>query len=170
MRLSHAVPPPVMHHRKSAVSGKDPKSFPSMVRERSAMRAIRTMVAAGATLAVLGVTAEAANAATTDTVTCGTVSAADPTDGDEIKLAGTACFHSDGDWFSVTDENSDGYHVEVHWQTNYDRMGICKNSSGAGTKVTCNYDMREGASLLFKVYAYNNLYPIMGGAEKRVTI
>jgi hypothetical protein len=141
-----------------------------VIRERSAMKAIRTMVAAGATLAVLGTAAGTANAATIDTVTCGTVSAQDPTDGWEVKLAGTACFHSDGDWFSLTDENSDGYHVEVHWQTNYDRLGMCKNSSGAGTTVTCNYDMREGASLLFTVYAYDNAYPIMGGAEKRATI
>lgn len=134
------------------------------------MKAIRTMVVAGATLAALGTTAGTANAATADTVTCGTVSAQDPTDGWVVKLAGTGCFHSDGDWFSLTDENSDGYHVEIHWQTDYGRVGVCSNSSGAGTTVTCNYDMQEGHGMVFNVYAYDNDDSIMAGAQKRATI
>ncbi|WP_433281609.1 hypothetical protein [Micromonospora sp. CA-244673] len=100
-------------------------------------------VVAGAALALLGATAGSASAATTDTVTCGTVSAQDPTDGWKVKLAGSACSHCYGDWFSVTDENSDGYHVEVHWQTDYAREGICKDSNGSGTEVTGDYDMAE---------------------------
>ncbi|SBT51391.1 hypothetical protein GA0070611_5156 [Micromonospora auratinigra] len=134
------------------------------------MKLRRTTVVASTVLALLGATAGSASAATTDTVTCGTVSAQDPTDGWKVKLAGSSCFHSYGDWFSVTDENSDGYHVEVHWQTDYAREGICKNSNGAGTKVTCDYDMAEGHKILFTVFVYQDSVSIMGGTQKRATI
>ncbi|MFE1199698.1 hypothetical protein ACWC4C_05480 [Streptomyces olivaceoviridis] len=105
-----------------------------------------------------------------ETVTCATVSTQDPTDGDKLKLAATACFHSYGDYFTLKDENSDGYHAEVWWQTDYGRVGACKNTEGAGKTVTCNYDMKEGHRVGFTAFAVDNGTVIMGGAEKEATI
>ncbi|GAA1308856.1 hypothetical protein GCM10009647_030500 [Streptomyces sanglieri] len=135
------------------------------------MKLRRTMAATGlalATLTTLALGASPAGAA--DVVTCGTVHVADPTDGRQVKLAGTGCFHSYGDKFTLTDENSDSYHVEIWWQTGYGRTGICRNIDKAGSTVTCNYDMREGETLLFEVHAMNDGVSIMAGPRKNVII
>lgn len=81
--------------------------------------------------------------------TSGIASAADATVCAEIE-GGRGCWYDYGDIFEVTDTKADGYHPEVSWQT-FGRSGTCKNTDGAGTTHTCNYDLPENQPLVFYV-------------------
>lgn len=138
---------------------------------RSRLRTLSSAALASlATVVSVGMFAGQAQAVgTTDTVTCATVTSA-PAGGGDIKLAGTACFHSYGDYFMLTDERADGYHVEVWWRTDYDRVGECRNIAGAGETVKCDYDMKEGSTVTFNAMVVDNATTIMGGAVKHATV
>ncbi|MEU3823256.1 hypothetical protein AB0E74_27110 [Streptomyces sp. NPDC030392] len=67
---------------------------------------------------------------------------------------GFACFYSDGDKFTVTDNYADELRSVVKWKLGdrkkkgtsgyIIRTGECHNTKGAGKTVTCNYDFPEG--------------------------
>ncbi|ONK09572.1 hypothetical protein [Streptomyces sp. MP131-18] len=72
---------------------------------------------------------------------------------------GEACFHRNGDKFEVWDNESDGLRVVVEWYTDYGREGECHHTGGAGAELWCNYDMREGGELKFRVVTRNGANP-----------
>ncbi|WNI21769.1 hypothetical protein [Streptomyces sp. ITFR-16] len=131
----------------------------------SRLNAVSGSILTGLALLVsVGTSAGQAEAAA-DTVTCATVSSA-PAGGGSIKLAGTTCFHSYGDYFTVKDERADGYHIEVWWEADTGPMGECRNIAGAGKTTKCDYDLKEGSYIWFNAMVVDNATTIMGGATK----
>jgi hypothetical protein len=63
---------------------------------------------------------------------------------------GRGCFFPDGDIILAEDTASDGWKVSVQWQTSYGRTGTCR-FSGDHAQERCNYDMREGHEVKFRV-------------------
>ncbi|TCP50099.1 hypothetical protein EV191_108188 [Tamaricihabitans halophyticus] len=65
------------------------------------------------------------------------------------------CFHAKGDKISITNFNT-GYTYKVNWKTNYGRKGKCTNSGGHNHRVVCNYNMKEGKKITFRLEEYHN--------------
>ncbi|MEU0216238.1 hypothetical protein ABZ281_14390 [Streptomyces sp. NPDC006265] len=80
--------------------------------------------------------------------------AAQPANAAEVCGAGTSgalvCFYADGDIIKVKDTVADGHRAVANWYTNYGRSGTCENTSGKGTWVTCNYDLREDGHITYR--------------------
>jgi hypothetical protein len=69
------------------------------------------------------------------------------------------CFLANGDWLGIADIFADGMSAGMHWQTNYDRKGICTQPHGQDSIVAsiitgswaCNKNMREGEKIRIRV-------------------
>lgn len=57
---------------------------------------------------------------------------------------GSGCFQSYGDKIGVEDLKKDGIGVQVYWETDYGRTGICRDKNSSGGMGYCNYNMKEG--------------------------
>ncbi|MFJ3089526.1 hypothetical protein [Streptomyces sp. NPDC086838] len=134
-------------------------------KNHSRLNAASGAILTGLALLASAVTSVGQAEAATDTVTCATVSVRPP-GGSSIKLAGTTCFHSYGDYFTVKDELADGYHIEVWWESDSGPMGECRNIAGAGKTTKCDYDLKEGSYIWFNAMVIDNATSIMGGATK----
>lgn len=80
---------------------------------------------------------------------------------------GIGCFQPDGDHIIVEDFESDGWRIEVQWETDYGRSGVCAIPSGKDFR-DCNYNMAEGRLIYFEVHGYNakfGLHEVFGAAE-----
>jgi hypothetical protein len=65
----------------------------------------------------------------------------------------TGCFYPAGDHFRVKDSKKDGWRPEVQWDAGY-RHGICR-WSGRHAVTDCNYNLREGSRIHFRLYLRN---------------
>lgn len=70
---------------------------------------------------------------------------------------GSGCFEDYGDHMIVEDYASDGWRIEVRWQTDYGREGVCAIPTGYDY-WHCNYDMAEGRELYFEVHRINEKF------------
>ncbi|WP_418057319.1 hypothetical protein [Pimelobacter simplex] len=58
------------------------------------------------------------------------------------------CFAPNGDWFYVTDELRDGKSAGVVWRNPASgRRGICRNQSGNGSPLFCDYNFPENTTI-----------------------
>lgn len=83
---------------------------------------------------------------------------------------GIGCFDPDGDHIIVEDFESDGWRIEVRWETDYGRSGVCAIQSGKDFR-DCNYNMAENHFIYFEVHAINEkfgLHDVLGGAEAQI--
>ncbi|MFF0745086.1 hypothetical protein ACFYVL_32270 [Streptomyces sp. NPDC004111] len=71
------------------------------------------------------------------------------------KLVATGCFQSNGDDIGVRDQRKDGLRAVVTWKTNYGRSGKCQETRGGGKSTICNYNMKKGKKVRFKVDVRN---------------
>ncbi|MFI0978091.1 hypothetical protein ACH4SP_13975 [Streptomyces sp. NPDC021093] len=71
------------------------------------------------------------------------------------KLVATGCFQSNGDDIGVRDHRKDGLRAVVTWRTNYGRSGKCQETRGGGKSTICNYNMKKGKKVQFKVDVRN---------------
>ncbi|TCP57333.1 hypothetical protein EV191_1011287 [Tamaricihabitans halophyticus] len=72
-------------------------------------------------------------------------------------VRGWGCFQPHGDHIFVEDTAWEGYGVQVYWETNYGRSDVCRDVNGTSDGIKdCNYNMKEGKKLKFKVQLTNN--------------
>ncbi|MGO1972445.1 MAG: hypothetical protein ACTH2Q_05745 [Propionibacteriaceae bacterium] len=65
---------------------------------------------------------------------------------------GVGCFVPNGDHITVYDLDTDGDRIEVRWETDYGRAGVCAIRTGKNSR-DCNYDMAEGRTIHYDVVA-----------------
>lgn len=65
---------------------------------------------------------------------------------------GVGCFVPNGDHITVYDLDSDGDRIEVRWETDYGRAGVCAIKSGQNFR-DCNYNMAENRTIHYDVVA-----------------
>lgn len=83
---------------------------------------------------------------------------------------GIGCFDPDGDHIIVEDYESDGWRIEVQWETDYGRSGVCAIQTGKDFR-DCNYNMAENHFIYFEVHAFNDkfgLHDVLGAAEAQI--
>ncbi|WP_328889133.1 hypothetical protein [Streptomyces sp. NBC_00316] len=125
------------------------------------MRKSRIAVTLGGAVAATVLTISTASAITLEVDVAGTT----PWPGGAVtaRCASTeeavGCFRSDGDWFSLVDQKSDGHSVVIRWAT-YDpksnvmqREGIIWNTAGLNAYRYMNKNLAEGDFLEFSMCA-----------------
>ncbi|MQA11734.1 MAG: hypothetical protein GEU98_24930 [Pseudonocardiaceae bacterium] len=103
------------------------------------MRKIRTL--AGAGLAGIALLSMSGTAGAAETASPG---AAAECYGFWDDSRGVGCFQPYGDKIGVEDTKKDGIGVQVYWETDYGRDGICRDKNSGGGMGYCNYNMKEG--------------------------
>lgn len=107
------------------------------------MRTSSALAAAGLVVAAMSGMTGAANAADTTAAGAGGI-APKACYGFFDDPRGTGCFESNGDKIGVEDTKKDGIGVQVHWETDYGRERVCRDTNSGGGQAFCDYDMKEG--------------------------